>query len=118
MNQGQSNPSALILYQTEDGRTRIECRFEDQTLWLTQIQLAELFQTSVPNINIHLKAIYDEAELVSEATVKSRLIVQTEGTREVSRPVLHYAPSRPSSPSASASDPPGAPSSASGPPPG
>ena len=83
--------STLILYQTEDGRTRIECRFEDQTLWLTQIQLAELFQTSVPNINIHLKAIYDEAELQSEATIKSRLIVQTEGAREVSRPVLHYA---------------------------
>ncbi|CAH0174385.1 hypothetical protein [Roseomonas sp. CECT 9278] len=46
--------SSLLLYQTEDGRTRLECRFADDTLWLTQAQMAELFQTSVPNINIHL----------------------------------------------------------------
>ena len=54
--------SSLILYQTEDGRTRLQCRFDDQTLWLTQIQLAELFQTTVANINIHLKAICEEGE--------------------------------------------------------
>lgn len=54
--------SALILYQSEDGRTRIQCRFEDETIWLSQAQLSELFQTSVPNINIHLKAIYAEEE--------------------------------------------------------
>lgn len=65
--------SELILYQTEDGRTRIQCRFEDQTLWLTQAQMAELFQTSVPNINLHLKAIYEEGELAEEATIKSHL---------------------------------------------
>ena len=82
--------SSLILYQTEDGRTRIACRFEDETLWLTQVQLSELFQTSVPNINLHLKAIYAEGELSQEATIKSHLIVQSEGSREVSRPVLHY----------------------------
>jgi hypothetical protein len=83
--------SALILYLTEDGRIRIECRFEDDTLWLTQIQPAELFQASVPNLNIHRKAICDEAELASEATIKSRLIVQSEVASEASRPVLHYA---------------------------
>lgn len=83
--------ASIVLYQTEDGRTRIQCRFENRTLWLTQIQIADLFQTSVPNINIHLKAIYDEDELSSEATIKSYLIVQTEGKRQVSRPILHYS---------------------------
>jgi len=67
--------SSIILYQTEDGRTRIQCRFENETLWLTQVQIAELFQTSVPNINLHLKAIYAEGELTEAATVKSYLIV-------------------------------------------
>ena len=83
--------SELILYQTEDGRIRIQCRFENETLWLTQVQMAELFQTSVPNINLHLKAIYAERELVEVATIKSYLIVRTEGPRQVSRPVLHYS---------------------------
>jgi len=83
--------SELILYQTEDGRTRIQCRFENETIWLTQVQMAELFQTSVPNINLHLKAIYKENELADVATIKSYLIVRIEGTRRVSRPVLHYS---------------------------
>jgi hypothetical protein len=85
-----SRTSELILYQTEDGRTRIQCRFEDDTLWLTQAQMAELFQTSVPNINLHLKAIYDDGELTPEQTIKSHLTVRREGVRQVSRPVLHY----------------------------
>jgi hypothetical protein len=80
----------LILYQTEDGRTRIQCRFEDETLWLTQAQMAELFQTSVPNINLHLKTIFEEDELIQETTIKSHLIVRQEGARQVSREVLHY----------------------------
>ncbi len=83
--------SEIILYQTEDGRTRVQCRFENETLWLTQVQMAELFQTSVPNINLHLKAIYSEGELVAEATIKSHLMVRLEGAREVSRAVLHYS---------------------------
>jgi hypothetical protein len=83
--------SSLILYQAEDGRTRIECRFEAETLWLTQVQIAELFQTSVPNINLHLKAIYAEGELNEAATIKSYLIVRTEGARQVTREVLHYS---------------------------
>lgn len=82
--------SEFLLYQTEDGRTRVQCRLEEQTLWLTQVQMAELFQSSVPNINIHLKAIYAEGELTPEATIKSYLIVRSEGQRSVSRPVLHY----------------------------
>jgi hypothetical protein len=81
----------VILYRTDDGRTRVECRFADGTIWLTQVQLAELFQTSVPNVNLHLKAIYAEGELEQAATIKSYLIVRTEGRREVSREVLHYS---------------------------
>jgi hypothetical protein len=83
--------SEIILYQTEDGRTRVQCRFENETLWLTQAQIAELFQTTVPNINLHLKAIYAESELAAEATIKSHLMVRLEGSRQVSRPVLHYS---------------------------
>ncbi len=83
--------SSLILYQTEDGRTRIQCRFENETIWLTQALIAELFQTSIPNINLHLKAIYAEGELSETATIKSYLIVRSEGSRQVSREVLHYS---------------------------
>ncbi|HXH37475.1 MAG TPA: virulence RhuM family protein [Thermoanaerobaculia bacterium] len=83
--------SSIILYQTEDGRTRIQCRFDLDTIWLTQVQIAELFQTSVPNINLHLKAIYAEGELTPTATIKSYLIVRIEGARQISRAVLHYS---------------------------
>ncbi|MBF8301392.1 MAG: virulence RhuM family protein [Acidobacteria bacterium] len=91
MPSNQPPPSSIILYQTEDGRTRIQCRFDAETLWLTQVQIAELFQTSVPNINLHLKAIYTESELTEAATVKSYLIVRTEGARQVSREVHNSA---------------------------
>ena len=85
----QSEPG-LILYQTEDGRTRLQCRLEDGTLWLSQVQLAELFETTVANINLHLKALYAEGELSETATIKSYLIVRSEGPRQVRRQVLHY----------------------------
>jgi hypothetical protein len=88
---GEPPRSSLVLYQTEDGRTRVQCRFDGDTLWLTQVQLAELFQTSVPNINLHLKAIFAERELLPEATIKSYLMVRPEGRRQVSRQVLHYS---------------------------
>ena len=80
----------LFLYQTEDGRTRIECRFEQETLWLTQAQMAELFQTTPQNITLHLKAIYAEGEQLEEATCKSYLQVRQEGSRSVQRQVRHY----------------------------
>src|SRR5262249_45132976 len=82
--------SEMILYQTEDGRTRIQCRFEHETLWLSQTTMAELFQTTVANINQHLKAIFAEGELVEDATISSYLIVCSEGGRAFSRAVLHY----------------------------
>ena len=84
------SPSRLILFQSEDQHARIEVRLDGGTVWLTQAQMAELYQTSVPNINIHLKAIYDERELDDEATIKRYLIVREEGKRRVSREVLHY----------------------------
>ena len=80
----------LLLYQTEDGRTRIQCRFENETLWLTQAQIAELFQTTPQNVTLHLKAIFAEGELVATATCKDYLLVRVEGGREVSRQLRHY----------------------------
>jgi len=62
--------SEIILYQTEDGRTRIQCRLEDETLWLTQAQMAELFETTPQNVTLHLKSIFAEGELVESATFK------------------------------------------------
>jgi hypothetical protein len=72
------------------GRTRIECRFEGETVWLTQAMVAELFQTTLQNINLHLQNIYEEGELDPGATIKSHMIVRTEGTRQVRRTVQHY----------------------------
>ena len=80
----------LILYQTENGQTRVQCRFDDGTIWLALAQMADLFRTSVPNINLHLKTIYAEGELAEAATIKPYLILRTEGVRQVSRAVLHY----------------------------
>ena len=79
-NQNENQPGGeLILYQTEDGHTRIECRFEDETLWLSQVLMADLFQTTTPNINLHIKNILAEGELTEAATIKDYLIVRSEG---------------------------------------
>lgn len=90
MNDEPRPQSSLILYQTQDGRTRIQCRFEGDTLWLTQAQMAELFQTTPQNVTLHLKAIYAEGELSEAATCKDYLQVRAEGGREVSRNLRHY----------------------------
>ena len=81
----------ILLYQAEDGRTRIECRFQDETLWLTQAQMAELFQTTPQNITTHLKAIYADDELSMHATCKDYLQVRREGAREVTRNLRFYS---------------------------
>lgn len=83
--------SEIVLYQTEDGRARIECRFEDGSIWLTQAQLAELFQTTPQNITIHLKALYADGELDEAATCKPGLQVRREGAREVTRQLRYYS---------------------------
>jgi hypothetical protein len=85
-----SATSEIILYSSNDGKSRIEVRLADGTVWLTQVQMAELFQTTVSNINMHLKAIYAEKELSEEGTIQQHLIVRQEGTRQVKRPINHY----------------------------
>src|ERR1700729_1347234 len=82
--------SSIILYQSEDGRTRIQCRFENETIWLTQALIAELFQTTPQNVTINLKVIYEERELDPVATCKDYLQVRREGERDVSRTLRHY----------------------------
>jgi hypothetical protein len=80
----------ILLYQTEDGRTRLQCRLEDETFRLTQAQIAELFQPTPQNVTLHLKAIFAEGELAEEATCKDCLQVRDEGKRAVTRKLRHY----------------------------
>lgn len=86
----EENKSQIIIYQTENGETKLDVRFQDETVWLTQKLMAELFQTSVPNINMHLKNIFEEGELEEYRTIKEFLIVQQEGKREVKRQQVFY----------------------------
>jgi hypothetical protein len=81
----------IILYPTAEGGARIECRFVEESLWLTQRLMAELFDIKVPTVNEHLANIYVEGELRPEATIRKFLIVQQEGVRRVSRQVDHYS---------------------------
>ena len=100
--------SQVLLYQAPDGRTRLEVRMQDETVWLTQAQMAELFHTTQQNVSLHIRNVYEEEELTPEAThkeslsvqpkgpvqpsatVKEFLIVRQEGSRRVSRSVEHY----------------------------
>ncbi len=84
------NPTEFLLYVAEDGQTRIDVRVEDEAVWLTQLQLAELFDTTKQNISLHIKNLLSEGELDASATVKEYLTVQTEGRRAVTRGVVHY----------------------------
>lgn len=83
-------PGEFLLYETEDGCTRVECRFVDDSLWLTQALMADLFQVKVPTINEHLKRLYADGEIQPEATIRQFLIVRQEGTRQVNRSIDHY----------------------------
>ena len=83
--------SQIILYQTEDGETRIQCRLENETLWLTQTLIAELFQKDVRTINEHLINIYNEGEQSRDSTIRKFRIVRLEGSREVAREIEHYS---------------------------
>ena len=82
--------SNVILYTTEDGAAKIELRLENGTVWLSQAEIAELFQTTKQNISKHIQAIFDDQELDETATVNQQLIVQNEGDREVSRAISFY----------------------------
>ncbi len=80
----------FLLYQTDDGSTRIEVRMAVDTVWLTQKDMAELFQTTPQNITQHLASIYEEGELTESATCKEYLQVRSEGKRQVERSLKHY----------------------------
>lgn len=82
--------SNVVIYTTEDGATRIDLQLENGTAWLSQLQIAELFQTSKQNISKHIQAIYDDQELEEQATINQQLTVQTEGKRDVSRTITLY----------------------------
>ena len=82
--------SELILYQPGDGKTKVEVRLQDETVWLSQRLMAELFQKDVRTINEYIANIYDKGELMPEATVRKFQTVQNEGNRQVSRDIDHY----------------------------
>lgn len=81
----------IILYNTEDGKAKIELHVENETVWLNQLEMAELFQTSKQNISKHIKAILEDGELDEESTVNYKLTVQNEGGRNISRNIAYYS---------------------------
>ena len=84
------NQGDIIIYQTEDGDTKIDVRFVDETVWLTQQQMAELFQSSRTNIVEHIQHIYEEGELDEASTCRKFRQVRTEGSRQVTREIPYY----------------------------
>jgi len=84
------NNSELIIYQTQDGNTKIEVRLQDETVWLSLNQISELFQKAKSTISEHIKHIYDESELVENSTVRKFRTVQIEGNREIEREIDFY----------------------------
>lgn len=85
-----SAKSRILMYQTEDKRQKLEVILEDETVWLNQKQLSELYLTSTQNITMHIKNIYSDKELEESATCKDYLQVQLEGVREVNRNLTYY----------------------------
>ncbi len=82
--------SEIVIYQTEKGNTKIEVKLENENVWLSQIQLATLYQTTKQNISLHLKNIFKDGELNEKLTVKEYLTVQNEGERSIKRPIKYY----------------------------
>ena len=86
----QKNENNIIIYQDEDGITKVSVRFSDEDLWLTQNQIAEIYKTTQENISMHIKNIYKDGELQNNSTNKKFLLVQNEGNRMVKRKIDHY----------------------------
>ena len=86
----EENQGDIVIYQTEDGDTKIDVRFVDETVWLTQQQMAELFQSSRTNIVEHIQHIYEEGELDEASTCRKFRQVRTEGNRQVTREIPYY----------------------------
>lgn len=80
----------IIIYKTEDGKAKIEVKLENETVWLSQKQMAELFDCSVENIIFHLQNVIESGELSEKATTKESLVVQQEGNRTIKRPIKIY----------------------------
>mgnify|MGYP001565173710 CR=1 FL=1 len=80
----------IIIYSTEDGQTKIEVKLKNESVWLSQKQMAELFDCSVDNVGLHLKNVYFEGELAENLTTEESSVVQKEGAREVIRPIRLY----------------------------
>ena len=91
MNKTSKNKQGeLILYQTADNKTTLDVRFENETVWLSQTQMVDLFNATKQNVSLHINNIFKEGELIPEATVKEYLTVQLEGIRKVKRSILLY----------------------------
>ena len=90
MTDKMTTKSQIIIYKTEAGETKIDVRFDGETVWLTQKLMAELFGVTVPTVNEHIKNIYKEAELKEISTIRKFLIVQTEGAHQVERDTDFY----------------------------
>ena len=86
----QNKNNQIIIYNTEDGETKIEVKMKNETVWLSQKQMAELFDCSVDNISLHLKNIYFEGELAENSTTEESSVVQIEGGRRINRPIRIY----------------------------
>mgnify|MGYP001023727256 FL=1 len=80
----------IVIYQSEDGQTQVDVRLENETVWLTQAQMVELFQTTKQNVSLHVGNVFKEGELEEKSTVKEYLTVRKEGERKVSRKVKYY----------------------------
>ena len=91
MTNSDSPNSEMVVYIGDDGKPQIQARLQDENMWLTRVQLAQVFQTTRQNIGQHIKNIYEEKELDPSATIKKFFIVQTEGDREVSINIEHYS---------------------------
>lgn len=85
----EENNNNIVIYQTDDGTTKIDVKLEDETVWLSQQQMADLYDTTKQNISLHIKNIFDEEELDINSTVKEFLTVQKEGNRKVERKFKH-----------------------------
>ncbi len=90
MGDNVENKTDILIYQLEDGKTKVDVRLENETVWMTQKAIAELYQTTPQNITLHIKNIYEEGELEENSTCKNYLQVQTEGNRTVQRNSRHY----------------------------
>ena len=86
----QKNENNIIIYQDEDGVTKVSVRLVNQDIWLTQNQIAEIYKTTQENISMHIKNIYKDGELENSSTNKKFLLVQNEGNRQVKRNIDHY----------------------------